>query len=473
MTTGVSRKGAKGIGRRAEEIESQPKSNQLERGDRKMKQEQSNHDQTSRRNRLALALVLLIGAATLSGDNGANSLPTAAAMRQPRTDGQTEPMSPIVNFLHGQPAPTPKLPPPNSGGGGQSNPGQHFEIFNLDTFEANLKAELDSKTVGYSYAIYENQQLKRAGAGGYAVVPNHPETADTRMTVMSTSKTITATGVMKAMEEMNMQGKNITIDSHIAPYLPSEWKLGPRVKELTFRHLLTHTGGLRKINNDPDSYLGLKQIIENGVYDQDFGTWHYANANFCLFRIIIPYMLMSPAGVNNIEKLSWEDRALSLGKTYVSYIQQHVLAPAGLAGIDVVPTGPKPYTRYYKFGDTSAYASDPVDDTAVLRTGAGYWYMSVKEYGKFLMALRNGKIVGWQYAKSMQDNNLGMYGIPRDHGTYWDHNGGYPGQANGSGAMADWMMFPNGIAAVMFVNSNGGTSKQPQDIMRNSFDSAW
>jgi CubicO group peptidase (beta-lactamase class C family) len=127
------------------------------------------------------------------------------------------------------------------------------------------------------------------------------------MTVMSMSKTITATGVMKAMEELNARGKNITVDSHIAPYLPSEWHLGPRVKELTFRHLLTHTGGLRPATGDPDSYLGLKQTIANGAQDADFGKFFYANADFCLFRIINPYMAMSEAEVKNIEKLSWSD----------------------------------------------------------------------------------------------------------------------------------------------------------------------
>ena len=169
----------------------------------------------------------------------------------------------------------------------------------------------------------------------------------------------------------------------------------------------------------------------------------------------------------------WQERALQLGQTHVSFIQEQVLARAGLTGIDVVPTGPKPYTRYNKFGNPSAFFSDPVDDTAVLRTGAGYWYMSVKEYGKFLTALRNGKIVGWQYAKSMQDNHLGMYRKGYKHGTYWDHNGGYPGQPNDPGAMADWMMFPNGIVAVIFVNSKGGTIKQPQTIVSDSCDAAW
>jgi CubicO group peptidase (beta-lactamase class C family) len=403
-----------------------------------------------------MVLFLLVLAVTIMSNQSAINPTSARATDPVPLATNPSPSPPKVTPLGNQPSPTPL-----------------FNIFNLDTFEANLKAELQSKTVGYEYAIYENTVLKKAGAGGYAFIPGKPQSPDRRMTVMSMTKTITATGVMKAIEELNAQGKKVTIDSKIAPYLPSEWHLGPRVNELTFRHLLTHTGGLRPATGDPDSYLGLKQTILNGVNNDDFGTWHYRNANFCLFRIIIPYMIMSPAEVKNIEKLSWEERALTLGNTYVGYIKQHVLALAGLTDIDIVPTGPKPYVRYYKFGDNSAYASDPVDDTAVLRTGAGYWFMSAKEYATFLTALRNAKIVGWPYAKSMQDDNLGMYGVPSKYGTYWDHNGGFPPQANGSGAMADWMMFPNGVTAVILVNSSGGTTKPPQQIMRDAFDAAW
>ena len=441
-----------------------------------MRPQQIRNDKTSGKRWLALTLILFVVATAIAGYNGASILPTAQAMSQDRPfqqDSQTELTPFIAHLLRWQDKQSPHLPPVNRGGGGKQGAGQQFEIFNLDTFEANLKAALDSKTVGYSYAIYENDQLRRAGAGGQAFVPGAKQSPDKRMTVMSMSKTITATGVMKAIEELNAQGKTITVDSKIAPFLPSEWKLGPHIKELTFRQLLTHTGGIRPATGDPDSYLGLKQTIEQGVQTADIGQFFYANADFCLFRIIIPYMIMSQAGIKNIEKLSWQDRALTLGKTYVSFIQQHVLALAGLNGIDVVPTGVKPFVRYYKFGDTSAFASDPTDDTAVLRTGAGYWFMSAKEYGKFIASLRDGKIVGWQSAKLMQDDNLGMYGTPSKFGTYWDHNGGFPPQANGSGAMADWMVFPNGITAVILVNSTGGTTKPPQDIVRDAYNAAW
>jgi len=358
-------------------------------------------------------------------------------------------------------------------------PGQQTAIqdFSIDRFEQNLKARLDGKAVGYAYAIYEFDALKKAGAGGHAVWPNAPHTPDRRATMLSMSKTVTAAAVMRAMEQMRAKGQAITINSPIAPYLPSNWTLGPHVAEMTFKHLLTHTGGLRGVDvnprtNDEDTYVNLRQTIANGATDENFGIQLYQNANFCLFRIIIPYMV-SDRAVLKASESNTDFIARHTGLTYVTYVQKHVLQPAGLNGISVVPTGPPPYTRYYKFGSPLVYFTDPTDDTAILRTGAGYWHMSVKEFGKFISSLRHhGMIISSDSFKVMRDNNLGMNGVPSTHGMYWDHNGG-TGKEGGPGAVSDWMIFPNGITAVIHVNSLGGLSEGQHEVIRNAFNDSW
>ncbi len=355
-------------------------------------------------------------------------------------------------------------------------PQQVIQDFNIDRFEQNLKARLVGKATGFAYAIYEYDTLKKAGAGGHAVWPQVPHSPDRRTTMLSMSKTITAAAVMKAMEQMRARGQNITINSPIAPYLPSNWTRGPRVDELTFKHLLTHKGGLRGVDVDPDTndvdtYVNLRQTIANGVINENFGKWVYQNANFCLFRIIIPYMVSDRAVLKTSES-NTDFIARHTGITYVRYVQNHVLEPIGLGGINVVPTGPMPYTRYYKFNSPLISFTDPTDDTATLRTGAGYWHMSVKEFGKFISALRHhGKIVSSDSFKVMKDNELGMYGVPETHGSYWNHNGG-TGKEGGPGAVSDWTIFPNGITAVIHINSLGGLS-DPYLVIRNAFNESW
>jgi len=357
-------------------------------------------------------------------------------------------------------------------------PQTSFEEFSLDRFEQNLRARLEGKTTGYAYAVYEYDTLKKAGAGGHAVWPGVAHSPDRRTTMLSMSKTVTTAAVMKAMEEMRAKGLSITIDSPIAPYLPSNWARGPHVGEMTFKHLLTHKSGLRQVHNadpfstDSDTYLNLRQTIANGATDENFGKLLYQNANFCLFRIIIPYMVTGRA-VWDAAELKVGIVARQTGLTYVDYVRRHVLQPIGLGGVSVVPTGPMPYTRYHKFGSPQVSFTDPTDDTAMLRTGAGYWHMSAKEFGRFISALRHhGRILSSDSFKLMKENDLGMYGVDWAHGRYWDHNGG-TGDLAGPGAVSDWMIFPNGITAVIVVNSRGGLSDVPQDVVRKAFDESW
>jgi len=174
-------------------------------------------------------------------------------------------------------------------------------VFDVNVFEDQIRTRLDGKTIGYSYAIYQNGLLKAAGGNGHAVLPSVPMTADKRVTLLSMSKTITATALMRAMEISRQQGRHVSINSPIAPYLPPDWVRGRNVGSITFRDLLRHESGLRAAgppDGDPDLYHNLMLtiargvVVENGV-DQ-FGKWKYCNCNFTLLRVMIPRMLVGP-----------------------------------------------------------------------------------------------------------------------------------------------------------------------------------
>ena len=146
-------------------------------------------------------------------------------------------------------------------------------MFDPLRFAKKLDDQLVGRAVGYQYAVYDGEKLSSSGAGGYAVLSPHtplahiPMTTDHQMTVMSMSKTITAVAFMRAMEILNAAGANMTIDSKIAPYLPLDWNLGgPHMKEMTFKHLLTHTSGLLGAvgGHDENLFEHLKQTIANG-----------------------------------------------------------------------------------------------------------------------------------------------------------------------------------------------------------------
>ena len=167
----------------------------------------------------------------------------------------------------------------------------------LDMFKANLQAEFNGKFVGWAFAVARNGKVRRAGAGGFARLPddgNKPMSSWTRQNVASVTKTITAIAVLQLLEK-----NGLTLATHIAPYLPADWPRGygfQNGNSLTFKQLLTHKSGLNQRykgmtqaqkdiwGNDWD---GLKYIVEKGVKAKDVGTWGYKNANYALFRIII------------------------------------------------------------------------------------------------------------------------------------------------------------------------------------------
>lgn len=359
-----------------------------------------------------------------------------------------------------------------------TKPDEPTEVFSLETFAQNIHASLNGKTVGYSFAVYDQETLVSVGGGGCAVCPDVLQSADRRMTTASLTKTITATAVMKAMEQMTAEGQNISIDSLIAPYLPSYWKFGPHVTEMTFKDLLKHTSGLRTVD-DGDLFSALEQTIANGSTDANFGMNVYQNCNFAIFRIIIPYMLqpreeLEPTVSPGVPDLNVAEIETRTADFYIDFVKQHVLGPIGLGGVSLAPAGTEEEVRYYEFGDLNSYVSPDEYDYCRLRVGSGHWFMSANEFAKFIAGLRNGKIVSIQTFDLMEVNDLGMYADAdaSNHGTYWNHNGGFPG-GDGPGMQGDWMTFPNGITAVILANSKGGLSIPPEAVLKNAFNGAW
>jgi len=334
-------------------------------------------------------------------------------------------------------------------------------MIDLDCFERRLVAQFAPKTVGFEYAVYQGRTLVRSGAEGFAILPETRITADRRMTVTSMSKTITAAAVLRAMEVLRTRGTNISIWSKIAPYLPSTWKLGPHVEEMTFRHLLAHESGLRSVD-DEDRFASLRRTIANGSTDANWQKYMYQNCNFSMFRIVIANMLHGNAISESSDIATAE---LETAKAYLQFVQNEVLGRVGLGSVSLAPSGPNEAIRYYRFEDPSKFDSGHDYDWYLLRVGAGHWFMSAKEFARFVAGLRNGAIVSAASFQEMTDNQLGM---GRDDtttgGPNWNHNGNFPGGMDG-----DWMILPEDISVAVLANSTGGITR-PLEAMPLSLD---
>ena len=383
--------------------------------------------------------------------------------------------------------------------------GAFEKSFNLELFEQNIRKALDGKCIGYAYAINMNGQLKKSGANGYAVlkrdlpkdaqVPDPkgvPQSASKRMNIASITKTITATTVLKVLQDKLVpDDKTLTIESKVAKFLPASWDKDNGISELTFKELLSQLSGM---NTDVGGTTidSLKAWIAAGV-TRPKDDYHYINANLAIFRVIMPMMLMQPSERKKFSDLAASDLKSfdqQVSALYKKHVNDLVLKPMGIQNADcVTPNEPYP-TRFYRYPD-SGFPSTLTGDWT-LKTGGGGWYLSAIDLARFLANLRyNDNILTPATRRIMNAFHLGwMQKVEGEHGEYYSHGGdlfynpkvNQPDEINiddtvaipvGRNGMTGCIMdYPNGTQVALLVNSLG-TYQSKRGLLRDAFDNAW
>jgi CubicO group peptidase (beta-lactamase class C family) len=163
---------------------------------------------------------------------------------------------------------------------------------NLHTVEVKLDGKL-SYAEGHSIAIHQGLDLEYSTGGGLARVnPDVKMGSGTRMDVLSMSKTITAAGVVR-----QLLANGHTPQEKIGDYLPSYWTVNPQVANLTFAHVLTHTGGLRGDQANFDQVRALCAAPPGGPVGV---PGLYQNINYSLLRVLLAYLDPSSGQALNV-----------------------------------------------------------------------------------------------------------------------------------------------------------------------------
>ncbi len=174
---------------------------------------------------------------------------------------------------------------------------------------------------GISFAVTKNGKLVFAKAYGYAnpatneeMSPNHT------MRIMSISKSVTAAGIMKLIEQNKITmsqrvfGANSILGSTYAT--PTD---KPKLNEITVTQLLHHNSGLRTCNGESefndasktyDDAMKMLLADPNLLKFDPNTTNHYSNTGYFFLAAII-------------EKIS--------GQSYETFIRNNVLAPSAVA----------------------------------------------------------------------------------------------------------------------------------------------
>jgi CubicO group peptidase (beta-lactamase class C family) len=390
------------------------------------------------------------------------------------------------------PGPVPPTPP-SFAAYPQPSGGVPF-TFDVVAFANTLRSAINAGStlpVGWQLAVRnpEGHLVYNYASGwvtGNSGLPAVQMTTSRRIDTASMSKTITATALMAALEELaeHQPQLGITLDSSIAPFLPGSWDRS-KVSLVTFRSLLRHTSGF--VTNGGDSYAALKNMIEKGPNILWIGRHSYYNGNFALLRILIPYLTDGPKAYQPFEaNPTLNSRVTAM--SYRNYVRGKLFAPLGLAAVDSFYTGSPPETIYFTnrvaIPNNLNIPGAGYNQTAsnlVLTAGSGNWTLSAPEYSQFISSLWRGKVISQASLAEMLprfDPNadrvgMGMYAsrIVRQGNDWYNYNHGGGGWLGGPSGI--WMTFFNGYTVVFLSNSDWGVlNKAPFQLLEESFGSA-
>lgn len=177
--------------------------------------------------------------------------------------------------------------------------------------DAAARAIVESKQgAGIAIGVVRGKQLVFNRAYGSAnLEQGMPVTASTNFRLASLTKQFTATAVLLLAEQ-----KKLSLDDKLTKYY-AEF---PRGNEITLRHLLQHTAGIRDyldglVTLPPTEWAHekLAQRIATLGFDFDPGTaWNYSNSNYYLLGQII-------------EKVS--------GQSYGQFLRKNLFEPLSMA----------------------------------------------------------------------------------------------------------------------------------------------
>ena len=278
---------------------------------------------------------------------------------------------------------------------------------------------------GLSVAVVEDGKYEWAAGFGFADLENNvPASEHTLFRLASISKSLTAVGAMELWE----RGK-LELDSPVQKYCPS---FPQKPAPITTRQVMGHLGGIRhyKSESQEDPEVGNTKHFDNPIQaGLDFfkndslvadpgSHFHYSTQGYTVVGCVI-------------EGAS--------GSSYVDYMRQNVLLPAGMehTQIDDRFAIISYRTRFYQKTKSGAVQNADFLDSSYKIPGGG-WLSSAEDMAHFEVAVLDDKLIKrttrdlmWTPLKptdGSQDNyGLGWGTVDKDGVRGVGHSGGQQG----------------------------------------------
>jgi CubicO group peptidase (beta-lactamase class C family) len=311
-------------------------------------------------------------------------------------------------------------------------------------------------TPAISVALVMNDELVWSEGYGLADVENQvPAKADTVYRIASISKPMAATAVMQLVER-----GLVDIDDPIQKYVSYFPK---KPLEITVRHVMTHTSGVRHYKPGEmemkDHFNSVEEAIE--IFKDDPllftpGTlYKYSSYAYNLL-----------AGV--VERAS--------GLTFEAYMKEHVWGPSGMSVTRLEHQGeivPHRASQYVKAGPNGEVENAPFADLSIKWAGGGI-ISTAEDLARFHIALNNGKLLQASTLEKMYkpfqlaDGNMTSYGLgwsiyEDEEGQRWVGHGG--GATGGSTYLLRHPEKKLAVAIMCNVQNAGDRRKLALDII--------
>ena len=338
----------------------------------------------------------------------------------------------------------------------------------LDTLSKNIQAELDGKVVKYAFVLRHGLASVSHAAGKRRTATDPPEqdfTIDHRYNPASVTKVITAVAVLQLLDK-----KGLSIQDKIWNYLPSSWSIPNSIKQISFRQILRHTGGIR--TDVGNTLANVKTVIEGGITLSDTtgcdeGASCYRNVNYAICRILIAY-LDGYAPTTTPYDSNTEEAAIS--NRFTDYLQKNIFDKISISNISFKPATKG--TLFYPFPAGTANGTDFGDWS--LTGGPAGIQLSTNEISTFLMQLRVSTLLLSEKMKKIMDDNTLGWDVPWtswtiDGDEFLGKGGFFPGDATHGQLSSEIMDFKNGLQVTIVLN---GTLGAP-DVVATAYKKSW
>jgi CubicO group peptidase (beta-lactamase class C family) len=317
-----------------------------------------------------------------------------------------------------------------------------------------LRTQMREQSIpGVSLAVMRDGKIIKAAGYGLANVElNSPVTPQSVFTTCSIAKQFVATGVMMLVE----QGK-VALDESVAKYLPNS---PPAWKDITVRHLLTHTSGV------PDYAFGPTPLVDlRHDYTEDE-----------VVRILARQSLDFPPG----QKRSYSNSGYVIlgalirevtGKRWDEFLQERIFRPLGMTSTrlmsetDVIPNRVRAYALVNDQWKNEKWWAPSLNTFA-----DGGLYTTVLDMAKWDAALYTEKVIKRSSLEQMwtpvklnsgqtYPNGLGwLLGERNGHRVVW-HDGYFEGTSTVISRYPD-----DRLTIVVFINVGGGDEENPRQV---------